>query len=242
MEVHMNGLSSIVLAAGLTAISVPAWAQAGEPGRGERLFRACAPCHSLEPNRNMTGPSLAELWNRKAGELASFSRYSPALKQSGIIWDAKSLDDWVKDPQHFIPGNTMTFPGIKDARQRADLLAFLKEATQPGQAPAATAQRGGPMGGMMGMMGGGQVPNLKKLDPDERVQAITHCRDTYRVTTADGKTRDFWERNLRFKTDVSDDGPQKGLPALVAAGMMGDRADVIFAAPEEISGFIAEKC
>jgi cytochrome c len=242
MEVHMNGLSSIVLAAGLTAISVPAWAQAGEPGRGERLFRACAPCHSLEPNRNMTGPSLAELWNRKAGELASFSRYSPALKQSGIIWDAKSLDEWVKDPQHFIPGNTMTFPGIKDARQRADLLAFLKEATQPGQAPAATAQRGGPMGGMMGMMGGGQVPNLKKLDPDERVQAIAHCRDTYRVTTADGKTRDFWERNLRFKTDVSDDGPQKGLPALVAAGMMGDRADVIFAAPEEISGFIAEKC
>ena len=46
------------------------------------------------------------------------------------------------------------------------------------------------------------------------------------------KTRDFWERNLRFKTDVvSDDGPQKGAPAIVPAGMMGDRADVIFAKP-----------
>ena len=94
----------------------------------------------------------------------------------------------------------------------------------------------------MGMMGGGAVPNLKKLEPDARVQAITHCRDTYRVTTADGKARYFWERNLRSKTDVSEDGPQKGAPAIVAAGMMGDRADVIFAAPEEISGAISPQC
>jgi cytochrome c len=216
-------------AIGMLALAAPAWAQTGDASRGERLFRACAPCHSLEPNRNMTGPSLTELWNRKAGGLASFPRYSPALKGSGIIWDDKTLDAWLADPQYVVPGNTITFPGLKDGRQRADLLAFLKDATRPGQAPAATAQRGGgPMGGMMGMMGGGAVPNLKKLDPDERVQAIAHCRDTYRVTTADGKTRDFWERNLRFKTDVSDDGPQKGAPALVPAGMMGDRADVIF--------------
>ena len=134
----------------------------------------------------------------------------------------------------------MTFPGIKDARERADLLAFLKEATQPGHAPPSLAQQGG-MGGMMGMMGG-SVPNLKTAGPDKRVQKITHCRDTYRVTTADGTTRDFWERNLRFKTDVSEDGPQKGAPAVVAAGMMGDRADVIFATPEEISGFISPHC
>ena len=62
------------------------------------------------------------------------------------------------------------------------------------------------------------------------------------IATADGKTRDFWERNLRFKTDVSADGPQKGAPAIVPAGMMGDRADVIFASPDEISGFIAHQC
>ena len=133
----------------------------------------------------------------------------------------------------------MTFQGMKDARQRADLLAFLKDATQPGRAPK-TAQGGNQMGGMM--MGGGAVPNLKKLDPEDRVQSINHCGDSYKVATADGKIHDFWERNLRFKTDVSDDGPQKGAPALVPAGMMGDRADVIFAGPEEISGFIAHQC
>src|SRR5947208_8177636 len=69
-----------------------------------------------------------------------------------------------------------------------------------------------------------------------------HCGDTYKVATADGKIRDFWERNLRFKTDVTDDGPQKGAPAIVPAGMMGDRADVIFASPAEISAFIAQQC
>ena len=223
----------------LTALPHRAVAEPGNAARGERMYRACVACHSLEPNRNMTGPSLAEVWNRKAGSLASFPRYSPVLKASGIVWNDDTLDEWIKDPQHFIPGNTMTFPGIKDARQRADLLAFLKEATQPGRAPK-TAQGGNQMGGMM--MGGGAVPNLKTLDPQERVRSINHCGDTYKVTTADGKTRDFWERNLRFKTDVSDDGPQKGAPALVGAGMMGDRADVIFAGPEEISGFITHQC
>jgi cytochrome c len=226
---------------GVLIVTVPSWSQTGDATRGERFFRACAACHSLEPNRNMTGPSLSDIWNRKAGSLQSFERYSAALKSSGVLWDDTTLDAWIADPQHFVPGNTMTFPGIKDARQRSDLLVFLKEATQPGRAPAATAQRGN-MGGMMGMMGGGQVPNLKKLEPDERVAKITHCRDTYRVTTADGKTRAFWDRNLRFKTDAGEDGPEKGAPAIVGAGMMGDRADVIFAAPEEISGSIASEC
>jgi cytochrome c len=194
-------------------------AERGNATRGERMYRACIACHSLEPNRNMTGPSLAEIWNRKAGSLVSFPRYSPSLKSAGIIWNDDTLDEWIKHPQHFIPGNTMTFPGMKDARQRADLLAFLKEATQPGQ-----------------------VPNLKQLEPKDRVRSINHCGDTYKVATEDGKTRDFWERNLRFKTDVSADGPQPGIPALVPAGMMGDRADVIFASPDEISGFIRYQC
>ena len=237
----MKHLRRIAVAMSLTALSAPTWAQTGDAGRGERVYRTCGACHSLEPNRNMTGPSLAELWKRKAGGLPSFPRYSPALKSSGIVWTDDTLDEWLKDPQHFIPGNTMTFPGIRNAQQRADLLAFLKDATQPGRAPKA-AQGSNQMGGIMGMMGGGAVPNLKKLDPEDRVQSINHCGDTYKVATADGKIRDFWERNLRFKTDVSGDGPQKGAPAIVSAGMMGDRADVIFASPEEISGFISHAC
>jgi cytochrome c len=219
----------------------PAIAGTGDATRGRQDFRACAPCHSLEPDRNMTGPSLADLWRRRAGSLSSFDRYSDALKSSGIVWDDRALDGWLTDPQAMVPDNDMPFEGIKDASDRADLLAFLKEATKPG-ASQQTAQQGG-MNGMGGMMGGGaHDPNLKNLEPGKRVKAITYCRDTYRVTTADGKTRAFWERNLRFRTDSGKDGPERDAPAITAAGMMGDRAAVIFAAPDEIAKMIEPRC
>jgi cytochrome c len=214
----------------------------GNPARGQRVFGACAACHSLQPDQNMTGPSLADVWGRKAGSLASFNRYSPALTSANIVWNDKTLDEWIEDPQHLVPNNQMTFAGIKDARQRADLLAFLKQATQPGASVAQRAAPMGGMGGMSGMMGGGRVPNLKKLDPEDRVQAISYCKDTYTVTTANGQARKFWERNLRLKTDASAEGPERNAPALIGAGMMGDRADVIFADPSEISTFIIDKC
>ncbi|NOJ40668.1 c-type cytochrome [Bradyrhizobium australiense] len=220
-------------------------AQQGNAARGERSFRACAACHSLERDRNMTGPSLADLWGRKAGTLPSFERFSDPLKSSGLTWDDRTLDQWLTDPQHLVPGNEMPFAGIKDAPARADLLAFLKEATKPGAAPSQSAQQGqmGGMGGMMGgMMGGGADPNLKTLEPGIQVKTISYCRDTYRVTTADGKTRAFWERNLRFRTDTSKEGPEQDAPALLPAGMMGDRAAVIFSAPEEIMKFVERRC
>jgi cytochrome c len=241
METMMHKLILLALAGlGVSTVLSPTMAADGNPARGQRAFNACAQCHSLEPNRNMTGPSLAELWNRKAGSLASFPRYSPALTSSDVVWNDKTLDEWIKDPQHVVPGNQMAFPGVKNAQQRSDLLAFLKQETQQqGRAPSPrAAQQNGQMGGMMG----GGDPNLKTLDPENRVQAISYCRDTYRITTADGKLHAFWERNLRFKTDGSQNGPQKGAPALVGAGMLGDRADAIFAAPEEISGFIKPEC
>lgn len=223
------------------AISSVALAADGNAARGQRIFfGACAACHSLQPDRNMTGPSLAGVWNRKAGTLPSFGRYSPALQSSHIQWNEKTLDEWIADPQHLVPGNEMTFPGIKDDQQRADLLAFLKQATSPGS--PTTLQQRNPMGGMMGMTSGNDVPNLKQLDAAERVAAITYCKDTYVVVTANGRQHKFWERNLRFKTDSSGDGPEKKAPALVRAGMLGDRADVIFAEPSEISTLISMKC
>lgn len=242
----MNGYGMRVTAAlvAVAFMSGSAFA-AGDVARGEHVFEACAACHSLEPDKHMTGPSLAGLWNRKAGSVASFMRYSPALKASGIVWDDKSLDAWLTNPQRLVPGNGMMFPGVKAARARADLIAFLAQATQPGASasgrnPPAGGMAG--MGGMMGGMGGGAMPNLKKLGPEQRVQAIAYCGDTYEVATADGKKRRFWERNLRFKTASAVDGPAEGVPALTSAGMMGDRADVIFSDPDEFSRFVKKTC
>jgi cytochrome c len=129
----------------------------------------------------------------------------------------------------------MTFAGIADARQRADLVAFLKEAAN-GQTPG--AERGG------GMMGGmtPHFTDLKTVGPDRQVSSIRVCHDSYFVTTADGKTVPFWEPNLRFKTDSSETGPLSGKPVILPAGMMGDRASMFFASPDEISPFIKHQC
>src|SRR6185312_6648436 len=172
----MKGYVTISLA--VAVLVSPVLAQNGNPMRGENDFRACAPCHSLEPDRNMTGPSLAGLWGRKAGSLPSFERYSDALKSSGIIWDDRSLDGWLTDPDRMVPDNEMPFNGIENAGDRADLLAFLKQATKPGAAQQQMAQQGG-MGGMGGMMGGGRDLDLKSLEPNMQVKAITYCHDTY---------------------------------------------------------------
>ena len=190
----------------------------------------------------MTGPSLADVWNRKAGSLSSFPRYSDAMKSSGVIWNDKALDGYLKNPAQFMPGNHMTFPGVPDEKMRTGIIAYLKQGRrdtgrQHQRRPAnAQAQ----MGGMSGMPRG--VPKLKTVDASSRIKAITYCHDTFKVTTSDGKTRDFWERNLRFKTDSSEEGPDKDAPAIVNAGMMGDRASIIFSSPEEISRFIMRQC
>jgi cytochrome c len=95
---------------------------AGDAVRGAAAFRQCAACHSTKPDEHLTGPSLAHIAGQKAGTQKGFLRYSDALKQSGVTWNDKSLDQWLTSPERFIPGNSMTFPGIQNAAARQDLI------------------------------------------------------------------------------------------------------------------------
>ena len=83
-----------------------------------------------------------------------------------------------------------------------------------------------------------QFQNLKEAGPERQVVAIHYHQDTYRVITADGRSTDFWEANLRFKIDSSDTGPVSDKPVILPTGMMGDRASVFFASPAEMSTLI----
>lgn len=127
----------------------------------------------------------------------------------------------------------MTSPGVADARQRGDLVAYLK-AVAEGKAPAA------PDGGTM--MGRGARNDLKQAGKDRRVVAIRHCGDAYHVTTESGRTIPYWEFNLRFKTDSSPQGPARGKPVLAPAGMQGDRTNVVFSSLEDLKRFLVERC
>ena len=121
----------------------------------------------------------------------------------------------------------MIFQGVESERARADLIAYLRVASaedRPARAPR------------------GAGPDLKQAPETSRVAAIRHCRDTYYLTNARGDTVPYWEFNLRFKTDSGPSGPAPGRPVLVGAGMQGDRAQVVFSSPGEISTFIREQC
>jgi cytochrome c len=104
-------------------------ATTGDPKAGKVVFIQCAACHSLEPDENKQGPSLAGIFGRKAGTVEDFN-YSDANKNSGIVWDEAILRKYLPDPQSIVPGTKMVFPGLKDPKQVEDVIAYLKEATK----------------------------------------------------------------------------------------------------------------
>jgi cytochrome c len=98
----------------------------GDAGRGEKLFEECRACHAAERGVEGLGPELHGMFGRRAGGLDNF-RYSPALRRSGIVWTPQTLDAYVADPQKLVPANRMPYSGMPDARDRADLIAFMQQ-------------------------------------------------------------------------------------------------------------------
>src|ERR671919_693672 len=117
---------------------------AGDPVAGAQTFGACAACHTVEPGVHRTGPSLAGVFGRKAGTAESFHRYSDALRSADLVWREDALNRFLADPQAFLPGNRMTFPGLTDAQARADVIAYLQTATAA-EAQTETGEQGGMM-------------------------------------------------------------------------------------------------
>lgn len=140
---HFSSVDIFKAATVLFALLANAALAAGDPVRGAKDFRSCMACHSVKPGEHSTGPSLANLWNRKAGTAEGFFRYSPMLSDANVEWNEDSLDKWLSAPQTFIPGTSMKFQGITDAQERADIIAYLK-AVSDNMAPDIPQQ-----GGMM---------------------------------------------------------------------------------------------
>jgi cytochrome c len=114
------------------------WALLAHPAKGADLakgdqlfFSYCSRCHSLEPARHLSGPSLAGIVGRKAGTAEGFQHYSDALKSANLVWDEQTLDALIADPTAFIPGIQMRFPGVPDPQKRQDLIAYLKSVANP---------------------------------------------------------------------------------------------------------------
>ncbi|HZN25585.1 MAG TPA: cytochrome c family protein [Burkholderiales bacterium] len=108
----------------LALAAATAAAQQGDVKRGEKVFETCRACHAVDGKTNDIGPGLHGVFNRRAGDRDDF-RYSPAMKKSGLTWTPQALDTFLADPQKAVPANRMPFSGLPDARERADVIAYM---------------------------------------------------------------------------------------------------------------------
>lgn len=120
-----------------TFLPLPAGAGPGDPLKGEKVFRSCKACHQVGAEaRNGIGPHLDGLFGRPAGALDGF-KYSGAMKErgaSGLVWSEATLDRYLEKPRGYVPGTRMSYRGMANAGERADVIAYLKALSR--EAPA----------------------------------------------------------------------------------------------------------
>ena len=108
-------VAALVLAAGI--------AHAADAARGKTLYESrCIACHSIDDNR--VGPAHRGVFGRKAGTAQGYD-YSSAVKNAAVVWDARTLDRWLADPEQLIPGQRMGY-SVPEAADRADLVEYLR--------------------------------------------------------------------------------------------------------------------
>ena len=126
----MKTASAIGVLALVLAHSGTIAAASGDAKAGEAVYARCVACHALAYDR--TGPRHCGLFGRRAGSVKGFD-YSAAMKKSSIVWNEKTLDMFLADPAKTVPGTAMGYAGVKDNKERADLIAYLKQANESGE-------------------------------------------------------------------------------------------------------------
>lgn len=99
--------------------------------RGAKIYTRCRACHTLEQGkRHSVGPNLWAVYGSTAGTKEGFA-YSKAMKASGVVWDEATMDAYLTKPAQFMPGNKMTFIGLKKQEDRDAVQAYMKDKTTP---------------------------------------------------------------------------------------------------------------
>ena len=124
-------LASAVLALSAAALVAPIARADGDPEMGKRQFAPCSACHSVEEGgAAKLGPNLHGIFGRKAGTKEGFAGYSDGLKASGIVWDADKINTWITNPRKVVADTKMAFLGISNETVRANIIAYLQQATK----------------------------------------------------------------------------------------------------------------
>jgi cytochrome c len=124
--------AAIAIACAPTLLALTAGQSKPAPDRGERAYQKCYSCPSLGGNEKLEGPALGGIVGRRVAARAGFA-YSPALKRFAAdqpAWTPQLLDRFIADPESLVPGTTMAFTGIRDAQERAALIAYLQRSAR----------------------------------------------------------------------------------------------------------------
>jgi cytochrome c len=125
MHWHWRPTAFAAIITAMAVVPAPANA-AGDPGKGESVFKVCRACHRVGPGaRTILGPQLNGVVGRKAASLTGYA-YSAAMKGSELTWDDATLAQLLRSPRAFVPGTRMTFAGIRKDEDIADVIAYLK--------------------------------------------------------------------------------------------------------------------
>ena len=129
MPPRFRQLTFQLIAIGLAILAFPQLTRAaGDPAYGKLLYFECSGCHALGTNK--TGPKLCGLIGRPAASIADFA-YSDAMRASGLVWDEKTLDEYLAAPFKKVPETRMEYFGFPDAEDRFEMIEHLKVITDP---------------------------------------------------------------------------------------------------------------
>ena len=212
-------MRTVIAAALLFACAAPAPAgaadlearlAAADPGRGEKVFRKCAACHTVgKGGARKIGPDLRGIVGAPVGAREGF-RYSKAMTAFGGSWTPERLDAYLAKPRALVKGGSMSFAGLKRERDRADVIAFLNEMSDNpagfGPAPAAAPPSSEPedLGFMVAAPGA-----------SETFHACTPCHSE-RIVVQQGLTREQWEELMVWMVEEQEMEPiEEGALAVI---------------------------
>ncbi len=126
----MKKIAVWVSLASLAVISTASHAEGNAKAGASVFTEECSDCHSTTPGRNKRGPSLVGVMGRRAGSVTDFSGYSEAMKKVDWTWTAEKLEAYITAPKKVVPGGRMKYDGLQDAKDRADVIAYVTSLTK----------------------------------------------------------------------------------------------------------------